>query len=261
MNDDGFTLFLNRIGETPLLTPAEELALARRVERGDLAAKERMVEANLRLVVHVAKRYQRDDHFLTLSDLVQEGTLGLVRAVEKFDPRKGFRFSTYATIWIRQSIGRAIAEKGRTIRVPVHVDQRIRTLDKLTGELGRVPEPDEAAERLGWTPAEVEGARSAQIGTVSLQTPVGDTELGHLIPVDADPSDLIGDDELPAILAHLDARERRVIELRYGLRGLEAASVSETGRKLRLRPRDVRQLEAIALRKLRAAPETLALAA
>jgi RNA polymerase primary sigma factor len=258
---DGFTLFLNRIGDTPLLTAAEELALARRVERGDLAAKGRMVEANLRLVVHVAKRYQRDEHFLTLSDLVQEGTLGLVRAVEKFDPRKGFRFSTYATIWIRQSIGRAIAEKGRTIRVPVHVDQRIRTLDKLATELGRVPEDDEAAERLGWTPAEVEGARSARIGTVSLQTPVGDAELGHLIAVEPEPGEEIGGGELPAVLAHLDARERRVIELRYGLCGNVPATLAETARRLRLRPADVRRLEAIALRKLRAAPEALTLAA
>src|SRR3954449_10281609 len=166
---DGFTLFLARIGETPLLTPAEELSLARRVERGDLAAKERMVEANLRLVVHVAKRFQREDHGLTLSDLVQEGTFGLVRAVEKFDPRKGFRFSTYATIWIRQAIGRAISEKGRTIRVPVHVDQRIRALDKLALELGYQPEPEEAAARMGWTVAEIHSVRDARVRTVSLE--------------------------------------------------------------------------------------------
>src|ERR687898_312348 len=120
---DGFTLFLARIARTPLLTPAEELRLARRIERGDLDAKQRMVEANLRLVVHVAKRFQREDHGLALPDLVQEGTLGLLRAVEKFDHRKGFRFSTYAVIWIRQSLSRAIAEKGGTIRVPAHVDQ------------------------------------------------------------------------------------------------------------------------------------------
>jgi RNA polymerase primary sigma factor len=257
---DGFALFLARIGATPLLTPAEELALARRVERGDLAAKERMVQANLRLVVHVAKRYQRDDHGLTLSDLVQEGTLGLVRAVEKFDPRKGFRFSTYATIWVRQSISRAIAEKGRTIRVPVHVDQRIRTLEKLTAELGREPEPGEAAERLGWTAAEVTSTRDARLRTVSLEQPVGDTELGRLLP-GAPEIPLPGDDALPAILAHLDARERRVIELRYGLADNDPATLAEIARRLSLRPRQVRHLEGLALRKLRAAPGAASLAA
>ena len=147
MNDE-LSLFLTQIARTPLLTPAEELRLARRVERGDLAAKERMVEANLRLVVHVAKRYQRAGHGFSLSDLIQEGTLGLVRAVEKFDHRKGYRFSTYATIWIRQAIGRAIGDKGRTIRLPEQVGQRLRSLEreerKLAAELGRDPLPGRA---------------------------------------------------------------------------------------------------------------------
>src|SRR3954449_13064741 len=122
---DGLGIFLQRIARTRLLTPAEELELARRIERGDLDAKERMVEANLRLVVHLAKRFQREDHGLTLPDLVQEGTIGLIRAVEKFDHRKGFRLSTYAVIWIRQAIGRAVTEKGRAIRLPYHVGQRL----------------------------------------------------------------------------------------------------------------------------------------
>jgi RNA polymerase primary sigma factor len=256
---DGFAHFLDRIGATPLLTPAEELALARRVERGDLAAKERMVEANLRLVVHVAKRYVRDDHGLALADLVQEGTLGLVRAVEKFDARKGFRFSTYAMIWIRQSIGRAIAEKGRTIRVPVHVDQRIRTLDRLAAELGREPKPHEAAERLGWSESELGSVRDARVSTVSLQQPIGDTELGHLLA--GEPGIALPDEGLPAVLSRLDARERRVIMLRYGLGGNGPATLGETARRLCLRPRDVRRLETLALRKLRAAPEAAALAA
>ena len=146
---DGFALFLARIGRTRLLTPAEELELARRIERGDLAAKAHLTEANLRLVVHIAKRYQRDSHGLSLSDLVQEGTLGLVRAVEKFDYRRGHRFSTYATLWIRQAIGRAIADKGRAIRLPAHVGGRLRELERadlrLAATLGREASAEELA--------------------------------------------------------------------------------------------------------------------
>jgi RNA polymerase primary sigma factor len=152
-----------------------------------------------------------------------------------------------------------VSEKGRTIRVPVHVDQRIRALEKLTGELGREPEPREAAERLGWSVDEVKAARDARLRTISLEQPVGDTELGKLLP--GAPGIELADEGLPAVLAHLDPRERRVIELRYGLRGAEPATAAETARRLRLRPRDVRHLEALALRKLRAAPEAQALAA
>ena len=242
MNDDGFALFLARIGETPLLTPAEELALACRVERGDLAAKERMVEANLRLVVHVAKRFQREDHGLALSDLVQEGTLGLVRAVEKFDPRKGFRFCTYATIWIRQAIGRAISEKGRTIRVPVHIDQRIRTLDKLATELGYQPSPQEVTERLGWTAAEVAAVRDARV-TVSLETPVGDTELGKLLP--GAPDDRAAGRRRPGRRAAARPRPARAARAPTALRPRRrgAQNSRETARQLRLPRADVRTLE------------------
>src|SRR5215204_6167040 len=174
---DGFSAFLTDIGRTPLLTPAEELALARRVERGDLAAKNRMVEANLRLVVHVAKRFAREHNGLTLSDLVQEGTIGLVRAVEKFDWRKGHRFSTYATIWIRQSIGRAISEKGSLIRMPIHTGQRLRALEreerKLAAALGRVPTATELADSIGCSPEEVAADRDLRWLTVSIHEPAG----------------------------------------------------------------------------------------
>jgi RNA polymerase primary sigma factor len=271
---DGFSVFLTGIGRTPLLTPDEELELARRVERGDLAAKDQMVEANLRLVVHVAKRFAHEHHGLTLPDLVQEGTIGLVRAVEKFDWRKGHRFSTYATIWIRQSIGRAISEKGSLIRMPVHTGQRLRTLDreerKLTAALGRAPTVTELADVLGCSPGEVTADRELRRLTVSLHEPVGGddgAELGELLPdvAEAGPhartEALLMGAEVRRALAVLPPRERAVIEARYGLGADGAATVVETARRLRLRPHQVRQLEELALRHLRAAPETAALAA
>src|SRR3954447_5925354 len=174
---DGFSLFLERIARTPLLTAEEELQLAERVERGDLAAKERMVQANLRLVVHLAKRFQREDHGLTLPDLVQEGTIGLIRAVEKFDHRKGFRLSTYAVIWIRQAIGRAVTEKGRAIRLPYHVGQRLAQLDReerrLAAELGREPSPAELAAAVDLRPEEVVHTRALRRAPLSLHEPIG----------------------------------------------------------------------------------------
>jgi RNA polymerase primary sigma factor len=270
---DGFSRFLARIARTPLLTPAEELRLARRVERGDLDAKERLAEANLRLVVHVAKRFVRDDHGLTLPDLVQEGTLGLLRAVEKFDHRRGYRFSTYAVIWIRQSIGRAIAEKGRTIRLPGHVDQRLRALDReerrLLAELGREPSSNELAEAVEWPPEEVAQARHLRRTTLSLHEPVGGAdgiELGALIPQDAaETPDARAEAaalgaEVRAALDLLTERERAILTARYGLED-DPATVTETARRLGLKPGDVRRLEELALRKLRASPRTAALAA
>jgi RNA polymerase primary sigma factor len=264
MNDAGFALFLQRIGQTPLLTAAEERELAYRCERGDLAAKDRMIESNLRLVVHVAKRYVRDDGPLTLPDLVQEGTLGLVRAVEKFDPRTGNRFSTYATIWIQQAIGKAVAEKSRAIRVPVGVHQKINKLEKLTLQLGREPDAEEAAQRLGWTVDAVEAVRAARHGMLSLDAPMGDTgvELGALIPATTGhPADEIDDGVLTTVMHSLDPRERRIIQLRFGLNGGEAETQVEIARRLKMRRGDVRRLEEYALRKLRLAPGITSLAA
>ena len=174
---DGLGIFLQRIARTRLLTPAEELELARRIERGDLDAKDRMIEANLRLVVHLAKRFQREDSGMTLLDLIQEGTIGLVRAVEKFDHRRGFRFSTYATLWIRQAIGRAMSEKGRTVRLPVHVGDRVRKLQaverRLAMALGATPTAVELADALEWTEDEVADVRRVAMAPVSLEAPGG----------------------------------------------------------------------------------------
>jgi RNA polymerase primary sigma factor len=275
MTSDGFTDFLARIARTPLLSPEDELRLARAVERGDLAAKQRMIEANLRLVVHVAKRYQRDDHGLTLPDLVQEGTLGLVRAVERFDHRRRHRFSTYAVIWIRQAISRAIEVKGRAIRLPVHMTRRLRELDReerrLLAELGREPSAAELAGALDWLPEEVAEARDQRRTTVSLDEAVGSPDgnphaLGALIADDADHAPdaravaAALRSDVRTALRLLSPRERAVVTLRYGIDD-DPATVAETARRLRLRAGDVRRLEELALRKLRAAPETAALAA
>ena len=267
MNDDpGFAGFLTDMARVPQLTAADERRLALRVERGDLAAKQRMVEANLRLVVHIARSYQRTDHGLTLADLVQEGTFGLVRAVEKFDPRRGLRFSTYATIWIRQSIQRSITNKGRAIRLPASVDQRLshvrRAERELGAELGREPSAAETAAKLDWTEREVHEVLRADRRMLSLHQPVGpdaDTEFGELLPDDG-PSPfeqaaatLLGD-EVQALLASLPPRERALLELRYGLGGEAPLTYSETARRLGLRRREVVRLEELALRQLRARP-------
>jgi RNA polymerase primary sigma factor len=271
-DDPGFAAFLTAMARTPLLTADEERRLALRVERGDLAAKQRMIEANLRLVVHVARAFQRADHGLPLADLVQEGTFGLVRAVEKFDARRGLRFSTYATIWIRQSISRSITNKGRAIRLPASVDQRLQALRRaereLSTALGRTPTTAEAAAHLDWVEAEVDDLRCADHRVVSLQQPLdaeGEAELGDLLPDDA-PSPFeqveaaLAGEEVRELLMQLHPRERTLLELRYGLGGLEPVTRSEAARRLGIKRRDAVRLEELALRRLRARPPAAAAA-
>ena len=267
-HDDGLALYLRRIARTPLLTPSQEKDLARRVERGDLAAKDHMIEANLRLVVHVAKRYQREDSGLTMQDLIQEGTIGLVRAVEKFDYRKGFRFSTYATLWIRQAIGRALADKGRIVRLPIPVADRVRKLEiaerMLATRLGGNPSSEELAADLDWELEEVERLRGAGRRPASLDAPIaddGETELGDLLASDLpSPEDeaMAGAerDGVTAALRHLGPVERRVLELRYGLGDEAPHTPAETARALGVKPHQVRQVEDRALRALGALPST-----
>ena len=274
MNDDpGFAHFLAEMARVPLLTASEERRLALRVQRGDLDAKERMIRANLRLVVHIARAYQREDHGLTLADLVQEGTFGLVRAVEKFEPQRGLRFSTYATIWIRQSVSRAVTYKGRAIRLPASVEQRLRAMRQaereLAVKLGRDPSEDELAAVLGWSEAELRDLHDAERRVVSLQQPSGpenDTELGELLPDDApSPPELaeaamIGE-EVRALLDLLHPRERAVLELRFGLNDETPLTYSEAARRLGLRRREAVRIEELALRRLRATPPIAGLAA
>jgi RNA polymerase primary sigma factor len=256
---DSLQLFLSEIGRYPLLTAAEEVALAKRVERGDRAAKERMINSNLRLVVHVAKRYR--GHGVPFGDLIQDGVIGLNRAVEKFDWRKGFKFSTYATWWIRQAVQRSIAGQSRTIRVPTHVHERRQTLRRharrLEPQLGRAATAEELAEASGIELKHVEEALSVAEARASLNAPVGDDdgELGDLF-ADAsadDPAEL-AEDALRAravreALAELPERERRILELRFGLDG-DPQSLEAIGKELGLTRERVRQLESTALVKL-----------
>jgi RNA polymerase primary sigma factor len=267
-HDDGLALYLRRIARTPLLTSAQEKDLARRVERGDLAAKDHMIEANLRLVVHVAKRYQREDSGLTMQDLIQEGTIGLVRAVEKFDYRRGFRFSTYATLWIRQAIGRALADKGRIVRLPIPVADRVRKLEiaerTMATRLGATPNAEELAAELDWELEEVERLRGAGRRPASLDAPVaddGETELGDMLASDLPSPEeeaMAGAerDGVTAALAQLGPIERRVLELRYGLGDEAPHTPTETARALGVKPHQVRQVEDRALRALGALPAT-----
>src|SRR6476469_3385307 len=263
---DSLQLFLKDIGKVDLLTAAQEVELAKRIERGEHRAKQAMVEANLRLVVSIAKKYRNQG--LPFLDLIQEGTIGLVRAAEKFDYRKGFKFSTYATWWIRQAVARAIADKGRTIRMPVHVVEKLnkihRSERKLRAELAREPTIPEIARDLDFTIEEVEQIRRSAQTPVSLEKPVGDddeSEFGHfLTDVTAQLPDEAAEmalrrEALRSILGSLSPRERAVLELRYGLDGQQPRTLDEVGRTFNVTRERIRQIEHQSLKKLRALAE------
>jgi len=260
--DDPVRMYLKEIGKVPLLTPEEEIELAKRMEQGDPEAKRRLAEANLRLVVSIAKRYVgRGMLFL---DLIQEGNLGLIKAVEKFDYKKGYKFSTYATWWIRQAITRAIADQARTIRIPVHmvetINKLIRVQRQLLQELGREPTPEEIANEMDMPVEKVREIMKISQEPVSLETPIGEEEDSHL-------GDFIPDEEAPApaetasftllkeqlleVLDTLTPREEKVLRLRFGLDDGRARTLEEVGREFNVTRERIRQIEAKALRKLR----------
>ena len=263
VSTDALQLFLKDIGKVDLLTAPQEIELAKRIERGDHGAKQSMVEANLRLVVSIAKRYRNQG--LPFLDLIQEGTIGLVRAAEKFDYRKGFKFSTYATWWIRQAVARALADKSRTIRMPVHVVEKlnkiVRAERKLRGELGREPTAWEIGRDLDLTAEEVEQIRRSSQLPVSLEKPVGDddeSEFGHFLtdetaqlPEEA-AEQALRRDTLKQILCSLSPREQRILELRYGLGGEQPRTLDEVGRAFNVTRERIRQIENQCLKKLRA---------
>ena len=266
---DSLALYLREIGKVPLLTAADEMRLAKRVEKGDAIAREHMIAANLRLVVSIAKNYR--NRGLPFLDLIQEGTLGLVRAVEKFDWRRGFKFSTYATWWIRQAIQRGLANDGRTIRIPVHVVEKISKLARiersLLGSLGREPTLEELGEALDMSPAEVEELRELPAASASLNSPVGDseTEFGALLTDEqaADPEHEAGEalrkEALTDLLGELSERERAVIVSRYGLGGEDPLTLDVLGKRHGVTRERIRQIEAIAIARLRDSDLALAL--
>jgi RNA polymerase primary sigma factor len=266
MTTDSLQLFLKDIGKVRLLTAQEEVDLAKRIERGDLDAKQKMVESNLRLVVSIAKNYRNQG--LPFLDLIQEGTLGLVRAAEKFDYRKGFKFSTYATWWIRQAIARALADKARTIRIPVHVVEKLNKIGraerKLVTELGREPTPEEIAEVTGIEPEEVDSIKRSAQAPVSLEKPVGDeeeSEFGQFIADERAESpyeraaEILTKEALREALENLSYRERRVLELRYGLGGEHPRTLDEVGRTFNVTRERIRQIENQSLKKLQSLAE------
>ena len=257
---DALQLFLREAGRHTLLTAAQEVSLAKRIERGDLDAKQVMIQANLRLVISIAKNYRNQG--LPFLDLIQEGTLGLIRAVEKFDWRRGFKFSTYATWWIRQAVARALADKARTIRMPVHIVERLQKMNRaertLWTMLGREPTIEEIAEEANLTVQQVNEVRAAARASSSLDAPVGDTDdavLGDFVAAE----DMLPEEKveltlrsqaLQAALGTLPERELEVVTLRYGLGGTEPKTLEEIGRRLGLTRERVRQIELDSLRRL-----------
>ena len=260
--EDPVRMYLKDIGKILLLSPEEELDLAKRIELGDEEAKNKLAEANLRLVVSIAKRYAgRGMQFL---DLIQEGNLGLIKAVDKFDYRKGFKFSTYATWWIRQAITRAIADQARTIRIPVHmvetINRLVRTSRQLLQELGREPQPEEIAQRMDLPVERIREVMKISQDPVSLETPIGEEEDSHLgdfiqdehvaVPVDAATFTLLHE-QLLEVLDTLTEREQKVLKLRFGLEDGRPRTLEEVGREFNVTRERIRQIEAKALRKLR----------
>jgi RNA polymerase primary sigma factor len=257
---DALQLFLNEIRRYPLLTAVEEIELAKRIEKGDMGAKERMINSNLRLVVSIAKKYQGQD--LPLLDLIQEGIFGLIRAAEKFDWRKGYKFSTYATFWIRQAIQRGIANRARTIRIPVHIGQRERKIARVERELAakfeRQPTDEEISKESGVPIEQIEEIRDAGRAVTSLDKPIGEegeTAFGDLIAAeDMTPEEevhlTLSEEVIRRTVNELPETERDVLKLRYGINGDEPTPLRETGKRLGMSPERVRQIESKALAKL-----------
>lgn len=267
---DPLRLYLKEAGEIPLLSKAEEIELAKRIEAGDKRAKDRMIQSNLRLVISIAKNYYTQD--MDLLDLIQEGNTGLIRAVEKFDYRKGYKFSTYATWWIRQAITRAIANQDRNIRIPVHmiekINKMVRTERKLLQETGKEPNDEDLAAELGIEPQELQEMRKIAQRTTSLETPIGDeedAELGDFIensktpdPADA-VSSLIAKESLDRVLKAMDERERKVVELRFGLKGEHPRTLAEVSSRFNVSRERIRQIEAKALEQIKASDDIQAM--
>ena len=263
---DSLRLYLRSIGRVELLTAEQEVVLARRIERGDMLAKQQMIEANLRLVVSIAKSYL--GRGLTFLDLIQEGSMGLIRAVEKFDYRRGYKFSTYATWWIRQAVTRAIADKGRTIRIPVHMVEKLNKVvhveRQLVQQLGREPTPDEIAAELETTVREVRDVLRMAQQPISLEKPIGEeeeSELGDFVEDQTAESpfeqaaDHLRRENLRRALAALPEREREVIEMRFGLTGERPYTLEEVGQAFNVTRERIRQIENHTLKKLEALPE------
>lgn len=261
---DNVQMYLKEIGKTPFLTAKEEKELAKRIEKGDLEAKKKLIQANLRLVVSIAKRYAGKSSKLTMLDLIQEGNLGLFRAAEKFDWRKGYKFSTYATWWIRQAITRALADQARTIRIPVHMIETIskytQTRKKLLQALGREPLPEEIAAEMGIEPDKARHIRRISQKIVSLETPVGEDEDSILAEFIRDEKELAPDvhvarailrERLKEILADLSPREQKILSLRFGLKDGVTHTLEEVGQVFNVTRERIRQIEANALEKIR----------